>query len=380
MAIIGIALIGVWGISLGLTLLSVVVGMEHFNQKRKSKDIPYNLLPISIIKPIKGIQDGTDICLKSFFNLDYPKYELLISIANPFDPVRPLVEHLMAKHPHVKARLIIGEEPVGPNPKVRNMMKSYRECQHDWVLITDSNAWVDPFYLKRMASYIENNVGVVTAIIAGKEASNVSGYLEEVSMNTFYPKGLLLAKWGGHPCALGKSLLFEKKSAERFGGLKVLAQYLHEDFMMGHAIHQLGLDVILMKEPVYQYVGSYSLKAYWKRHVRWGCIRKNQAPLAYAFEPFLNSIIPGAIGFLGFSLLGGREGVTFLLFHFALWFLSDFYFLAKLSRKFHVMLPLLWGFKEGMFILIWLSSWWGNKIEWHGLTFNVRIGGLLEKS
>lgn len=362
-----------WTTSFSLMLFGTWLSYKHFKKVPPHLDAPFNLISISILKPLKGIDEGAKENLESFFKLDYPKFELLFSVQSALDPVIPIVEKLIKKYPKVVAELIVGNIQVGLNPKVNNLMTSYTKAQHDWILISDSNVRIQTNYLKRMAAHIETGVGIVTAIVAGIEPQKIGGLLESTFMNTFYPRGVFLAHWLGRPLVLGKSMLFKRSLANRFGGIKILGQYLAEDYMAGQAFQYLGYRSILMSDSVKQFIGSYSFRTFWLRHIRWGRIRKAQAPLIFFMEPLFNSLLCGIIGTIVFQTNG-----LFFLCHLATWFLCDLFIMTKLNPQISFFTPIIWLVREFLALPLWFHTVIGNKIFWRGQNYILEPGGLLK--
>lgn len=126
--------------------------------KRSSSPEEISEFPfVSIIRPIKGVDAFLHTSLTSTCLLDYPKpkYELILCVASPLDPAIPVIREVLSQHPDVDARLLIGEEDVGPNPKIRNMSRGYREAKGDILWILDSNIWVVPGTLSRSVRMLE---------------------------------------------------------------------------------------------------------------------------------------------------------------------------------------------------------------------------------
>ena len=88
---------------------------------RRRKALPDHTPALTIFKPLKGVDEGLEANLRSFFDLDYPAYQLLFGVADDDDPAIPIVERLIAEHPGRDARLVIGAPAFGLNPKVENL-------------------------------------------------------------------------------------------------------------------------------------------------------------------------------------------------------------------------------------------------------------------
>ena len=143
-------------------------------------------------------------------------------------------------------------------------------------------------------------------------------------------------------------------------------------------MRRLGLRVIIMSDPVTQHIGQYTFKTFWDRHVRWGRIRKAQAPLAFYGEIFSTSIVSGLLGATAVSSLFPLHFSTVLLAHFALWSLCDFLLALKLGDVTSVSLAGAWFIRECLAIPLWIHTLIGNTVLWKGRRLTLQPGGLLE--
>lgn len=358
--------LGIWIIAFAFLLYGTYLARRKLNGSPPHLDAPFRLYPVSILKPLKGAENGIEENIRTFFNLKYPDFELLFSVANSTDPARAMVEKLMCEYPKIKAKLIIGHVNAGPNPKVNNLIKSYALAKNDLILISDSNVRVEPDYLKRLVAHLNSSVGIITAVVAGTNASTVGGKLESMYLNTFYARWMYLTEKFDQTCVVGKSMFFNRRDAERFGGIQALARYLAEDYMAGVAMRRLGLKVVVMTDPVPQFVGEYKFSDFWHRHLRWGRIRKSQAPLAFLVEPLLSSVVSGFLGAFAVSQLFEIQSGKFLLVHFAVWSLCDLYLARKLEKESHYSKIFTWTVRESLSFPLWFHTAIGNTVLWRG--------------
>jgi ceramide glucosyltransferase len=364
--------------AIGLTLWGTWLARRHFRSTPPRLDTPFALFPVSILKPLKGVDAGSEENLESFFRLNYPDFELLFSVADAHDPAARTVRQLMAKYPGVKSRLIVGAIDIGPNPKVNNMVKSYEQASNDFVLISDSNVRVPTDYLKRLVAHWGPDVGLVTAIVAGRSPDGAGGLLEATFLNTFYARGMFMAWAVGRPSVIGKSMLFRRSDAARFGGIRALGCYLAEDYMAGEAFRHLGRKVVLATDPVHQHIGEHTLQAFWSRHLRWGRIRKAQAPLIFAIEPPFGAITSGLIGAWAALHTLAIAPAAFLTIHLTLWSACDYFLLRKLGGKADFRWPILWFAREFLSLPLWAHIASGNTVNWRGRKLRLLSGGVLE--
>jgi cellulose synthase/poly-beta-1,6-N-acetylglucosamine synthase-like glycosyltransferase len=371
----------VWVLGLSTTMLGSWNVLRKLSSTPPHLDAPFSLYPVSILKPLKGDEGGLlKENLDGFFKLDYPEYELIFSVAQYSDPARAVVESLAKKYPRIAVRLIVGAVDVGPNPKVNNLVRSYESAKYDLVLISDSNVRVKPQYLKRVVAHLDSGVGIVTAVVAGRGAKSWGGYLEAIYLNTFYARFMLIAHATGTPCVVGKSMLMSRTNANRFGGIRMLGQYLAEDYMAGIAMQKLGLKTVIMSDPIHQEIGSYSVSDFWKRHTRWGRLRKSQAAVPFLFEPLFGAISNGVIGALAVNHFFGLAMAPFLIFHLSLWAICDLAQVGKVGSSWKVPLAAAWFLRELIAIPMWIHVASGNSVQWRGRTLQLQRGGLLGES
>ncbi len=315
--------------------------------------------------------------LESFFHLDYPSYEILFSVADASDPVLSLLRKLFLLYPTVPASVIVGDVDVGPNPKVNNLVRSYQIAQFDWILINDSNTRVDPDYLLRLRRHLRPDVGVVTAVVAGRNPLGVGGRLEASYLNTFYARWTHMAQALGKPFVIGKSMCFRKSTAERFGGIQNLSHYIAEDNMLGQAVQRLGLKVVVMYEPIKQHIGAYHFTKFWSRHLRWGRIRKSQAPFAFLMEPFVNGLPAGVLGAFAFHWAFGVSFFLFLAIHLFIWAICDLLMLSRFGSTISGKVIFAWLLREVLAFPLWLHMACGSTIQWRGNDLKIMPGGLV---
>ena len=335
---------------------------------------------MSILKPLKGTDPSLYENLKSFFELETgAPLELLFSIENKNDPAYPIIKSLIDEFPNQITRVFFSDETQiffnGTNPKIRNIAQSYEEAKHDIVLISDSNVRVCRENIQELLGQLDERTGIVTSIVAGTEFKSMGGFLEAVFLNTFYARFMTLSSRFAKPCVIGKSMLFQKSTAARFGGLKALAPFLAEDYMAGESMQKLGLKVKTAILPVAQIIGKQTCTHFWKRHLRWGRLRKAHAPLAFYAEPLSHSLFLTTLG--SFAV---RNSLFFCFASIATWMTADFIQFKKLSNcKNQTLLffPFFWILRELLAIPLWIQTASSNEVDWRGNRLRLAQGGLL---
>ncbi|HEX5959514.1 MAG TPA: ceramide glucosyltransferase, partial [Hyphomicrobiaceae bacterium] len=240
--------------------------------------------PITIIRPVCGLDAYEELTLRSTFELDYPRYEILICCASPDDPVVPLIQRLIAEHPHIRARLLIGDERPSQNPKLNNVLKGWRQAAHEWIAIADSNVAMPRDYLQRLLATWHSDTGLVSAPPIGDRPDNLWAELECAWLNTYQARWQYAADSCGNGFAQGKNMLWRRSDLESAGGILALAREPAEDAAATKVVRGLGLRVHLADGAFPQPLGPRTAPQVWGRQVRWARLRRATFPGFFALE------------------------------------------------------------------------------------------------
>ena len=273
---------------------------------RPRRNLPDHTPPVTIYKPLKGEDEGLEENLRSFFQLDYPTFQLLFCVAEADDPAVALVERLLAEFPEADARLIVGCSVFGLNPKVESLAAMDRYRRHGTILISDSNVRVRPTYLRETACYLaEPGVGLVTNIFAGVGEAQTGAVLENLQLNGFIAGGIALASLLRVTCVVGKSMLMPVRVLEAIGGFASVRNMLAEDQVIGMRVRKAGYAIRLSHHVVANVNESRGFRWFLNRHSRWFKIRRRLAPSVFLTEPLGNLATIGLVW-----ALSGESGIA----------------------------------------------------------------------
>jgi ceramide glucosyltransferase len=245
--------------------------------------------PISILKPVAGVEGNLYENLLSFVNQNYPDYEIVVGIQSPDDPAIDLVERLKHEFPDKNIKYIVSDRILGYNPKINNLYGMMPLAEHDYMVISDSNVMVDENYLMDNIKYFaDNRVGLVTNLIKGIGGESVGALLENLHLNSFVIGNVSLLGFLDREIVVGKSIFFRKSQFDQMGGIWELRNYLAEDYLMGMMYRKRGYRVIVAPHIISTTNHSWTLKRFLNRHTRWAQLRWNLNKPAYFGELLVN--------------------------------------------------------------------------------------------
>ena len=327
---------------------------------------------VSILKPLKGVDDDLLGNLRSFCLQDYPVYELLFATKEADDPARQVVEQLQAEFPRLSIRYFLQEPTDSLNPKVANLETMARYAKYDLVLISDSNVRVPVDYVSDMvAMYQEEGAGMVTSMVCGDGEATPSAALENLFLNGIILGGYAFsAAFFGHTFVLGKSILFRLSLFRELGGFSPLHRVIVEDEIMSSWFRKAGHRIVYGTRPICTYNRRWRWGQFLERHIRWARVRLRTATPAYFIEPLAAPLAP-ALVWLAAS--GGSVaawwgvGCAWL----SVW-LRDQLHARLMERPFFrgyvfFLLPLF----AVIHLLLLLLSPWRRVISWRGRSYKI---------
>lgn len=329
-------------------------------RSERSHRAPSARPPVTVVRPLRGLEPFSRETLRSTFEIDYPDYEILFCVADRDDPIIPLVHQLIATCPDRDASILIGTDRLGDNPKLNNMAKGLRAARFDHIVFVDSNVFTPPDYLDQLLSKLESGAGMVSAPPIGLAPHGVWAQLECAFLNSYQARIQYSVDCLGVGFAQGKTLFFRKADLEN-GGLAKLASEPAEDAAATKMMRAQG-QRIRLAGPFPQLIGPRGLGQVWQRQVRWARLRRASFP-AY----FLPEIFAGVLPPLGAFIAGaGALGLPLLpasLVFMALWYAPELA-LCRLAR-WPLSLPAML-LRDLLLPAVFLAGSIGSSFEWHG--------------
>ena len=177
---------------------------------------------ISILKPLKGLDDNLFDNLESICMQDYPEYEIIFSLQDHNDPAYKVAKKIKDKYPDKDISVIVERCNDGLNPKVNNLIPAYKIAKYEFILISDSNVMVEQELPQEIVKNMEDpDVGLVSNLIKGTGGS-FGSIFENLHLNSFIMGSVcFLDRFLKMPCVIGKSMLMRKKALDAIGGFKL---------------------------------------------------------------------------------------------------------------------------------------------------------------
>ena len=319
---------------------------------------------VTLLRPVCGLDPFDTETLRSSFRQDYPRYEVIFCAPSADDPAVGLVRRLMAEHPLVPARLLVGQDAVTGNPKLNNVWKGWQAAAADWICMTDSNLLLPRDYLSSVVGSWGPQTGLVSAPPVGLRAKGLGGHLECAFLNGNQAVLQYAADSLGLGFAQGKTLFFNKPLLEAAGGLRLLGRRLAEDAAATQVIRGMGRQVTLVPRPFAQPIGRRSLAQVWARQLRWARVRRDAFPWLYLCELFNGAAVPIAMAGVAVALTGAPAALA--LGYAGLWYLAE----AAVARR--AGWSLGWQgvaamiLRDLMMPALWLASYARRDFDWRG--------------
>ncbi len=326
--------------------------------------------PVSILKPLAGLDEGLEENLESFFRLDYETYELIFSFRSPDDPAYAIARRAADRHAAVPSVFVFDPRDPGGNAKVNRLAAAARHARHRLLLFSDGNVRVRPDFLRRATSWFADvRVGLVSHLFVATGGESIGSRIEALYLNGCLQGGIaLVADLLRMPCVVGKSILVSRPALDTIGGIGVLRDHLAEDFLLGRAVRRAGYRVELSGDVLDTSEVHKGLRAVWARHRRWAMMRRRLGGPLYLGEA-LTSPLPW---FLAAIAGGSRSCVAvagaLLLVRYAL----EAALARRVGRPLAVrdlgLLPL----RDAGTAAVFLAGLIGRSVSWRGRP--MRIG------
>lgn len=360
--------------------LLVLAGFRF--RRRKVPGIPVeNFPPVTLLKPLCGMEPNLRQNIGSFFDQEYPTFEIIFGAHSQDDPALAVVEAVRQEFPFVPVKIVISGEPTQANAKICSMRKMYAAARYDYLIISDSDVDVQPNYIREVVAPLLNpKVGMVTCLYRGATRGGLWSRLEALGMSVEMTSGVLVSDLLEQmEFALGPTMAIRREVLDSVGGFEVLGDYCADDYVLGQRVANTGREVVLSTHVIDHVVVNRSMYASFLHQIRWMKSTRFSRPAGH-----LASVLSFA---MPFGLLGLATSIALGRPMLGLGFVGA----ALLNRVLMAMVAgcgavrdqqalrfcWLYPLRDLMGFGFWVCSFLGNTIVWRGQRYRLEVGGLM---
>ncbi len=331
--------------------------------------------PVTVLKPICGIEPRLYECLRSFCALDYAPLQIIFGVGDPADPAIAVVERLIEEFPGRDLCLVVDSAVHGTNLKVSNLVNMYRSAKHDIIIVSDSDTEVAGDCLDALVEPLsDRSVGAVTCLYKGAPVPGLASRLGALFINDwFLASAVVDAGMRDVAYCFGPVSAVRRDALEAIGGFGMLSFHLADDFLLGRMIAAAGYKVQLARY-VADIVVAENYRSLLRHELRWARTVRTVKPgehfMSLVMEPLpvlLLLLLPyPRLG--GWAIVAAIVAMRVLLHHLVRWRFA----IGEPSSAW--LLPL----RECLCFAIWLASFRSSNVSWRQRDFVIASGGRLE--
>jgi ceramide glucosyltransferase len=360
-------------------LLSIYSSLRFFS-RRLEPNTDFSP-PVSILKPVRGLDDGAYRNFSSFCQQDYPEFELLFCVGAGDDPNLPVIETLRRDFPNRSIRVLVGSNPQATNDKVSKLTRLASEAKYPILAFSDSDIRVEPGYLRTVVSPLRDaKVGAVTCLYLQTDERSLIDDLQTIGqVSDFYASLTVARQLDGVKFALGSTIVSRKEILAECGLFESIENRPADDMLVGRLIAEKGYRVELLPYAVRAVADFESLRGFLRKRMRWAVVQKNMRPWGHA-GLLLTLGLPWALAAIAARptatvaaiYLGSYVTLRFLMSALiAVWGLRQ----PAILKKFWL-IP-VW---DALAAIILLASFGRNRVRWRDGEYFIREGTLVPAS
>jgi len=378
---LGIAIAG--AISSNVFLLLAILGAVKFHRdagrQRVAAKAVASLPSVSLLKPVHGLEARLKENLESFFQQDYPDYEILFAADSEDNGALAVVRGICARYPQIRTQLVVTGPPQWPNPPAYSFHHMAELAKHDILVTSDSDVEVQPNYLREVvAPLLDAQVGMLTCVYRGKSVGGFWSAVHAIGMSVEMTAGVVTANLlEGMKFGLGPTIVVRKDALKKIGGYRVLGEYFANDFMIGNLIEKAGYRVVLSGHVIDHVISPLTLQRVWENELRWAKSTRWSRPWGHLGSGLIFAVPYGILGLLA-GAASGRVWLGVALFCIAIanrviesWVIGWGVTRDPVARN----APWLYLIRDLLGFFVWCASYVGQRTVWRNIPYELAGGG-----
>jgi ceramide glucosyltransferase len=328
--------------------------------------------PVSILKPVKGLDWQAYENFASMCTLDYSRYEIIFAVADENDPAVNAIERLQREFPKVAIHLIVGVEQLGRSHKTNSLCRLVREAKYDVLVMNDSDVRVEKDYLREVVAPLRDpRVGVVTSLFHTKTDGSFAADMDAVGIpGDAGARAIVAHQFGRLDFAFGWTMATTKHVLAELGGFEALCDMHSDDFALGNEAAKKGYRIELTRKPVCMVFAPETLREFLAHELRWSIQFRKLRPLGYLGVlltfGFLWAVLVAVLA-PSWRFAAGYCAAYASLRGLVAWKmgvqgLGD----ATLRRK-----PWLVFARDALQFGVYVASFWSDSVSWRGAEYKL---------
>ncbi|MBI2874028.1 MAG: glycosyltransferase [Firmicutes bacterium] len=344
--------------------------------------------PVSILKPVKGLDPEAASNFESFYTQDYPgRLEMVVASEDREDPALEVIRAVARAHPEIPTRFVRSAPGTGRNGKVANLLAALEEARYEHLLLSDADTRVAPDFLcKIMAPLSSPEVGASFAIPYISRAAVLPAALFALFVNVTATVAIIsggpVPFAGSHNILAGAAVATTRNNLQRAGGLENIEGFIAEDLKLGELIAGAGLALRPVSAPVESPLTSASWSEVWDVFTRWFTALMKMRPWLYALMPLRFAHVHAAV----YGILARGQGLSLplaflplaaLLLMRVAWafWVGRYLFRDRATARWSVFMPLA----DLLVVILWLRPFLTTRVRWRGRQLVVGKGGSIRE-
>jgi ceramide glucosyltransferase len=199
--------------------------------------------------------------------------------------------------------------------------------------------------------------------------------LEALAMSTSFMPGVLVA-WAleGMKFALGPTMAIRRGCLKAIGGFAAMANYLADDFVLGHWAARKGYEVALSSYVLNHQVLGESFWSTFQHRLRWARSTRCSRPWGYVGEVFTHPLAP-ALGLLALApqspVCQAILAATVLMRWLVAWSVAGGILHDPNLRRSWWLVPA----QDLLEFVVWCCGFLGRTVSWRGIRYAVGQDG-----
>jgi len=333
--------------------------------------------PITVLKPVCGLDRGAYENFASFCRQRYSRFEIIFGSEREDDPGLVVARRVAHDFPDADVRVVIHSGPPTANPKVGLLGAMAAQARYPLLLVSDSDIRVRRSHLSALAAPMADpGVGVVTCLYRSN-AQGFAGRLDAIGLTTdFQPSVLVARRLEGISFGMGSGTLVRADALATAGGFAAIEDFLADDYLLGHLPVRAGYRAELSPDVVEHELDVSTLRQVIEHQTRWNRGIRAMRPIGYAGLMLTQGVAAGAL----LVAIAPRDPRAWVVATAALglrlamaWFVGVRCLRDAVAREALWLVPL----RDLLSFGLWIASFFGDSIVWRGKRFVLSPGGRL---